>query len=57
MKIEIKHYGNTYSVETQNDDLDIHQVMDHIYGLLIQATFSRKTIISGMLDLIEEKED
>ena len=40
MKITIESYGKKYSVETQNDDLDINEYLEIYYGMLIQLTFN-----------------
>jgi hypothetical protein len=54
MKITIECYGKTLSVETQNDDLNIDEYLQIIYGLLIQLTFNSNVIKNGLLDLAEE---
>jgi hypothetical protein len=54
MKITIECYGITHSVETKNDDLDIDEYLQIIYGLLIQLTFNSEVIKIGLLDLAEE---
>jgi hypothetical protein len=54
MKITIECYGKKHSVKTQNDDLDIHEHLQIIYGLLIQQTFNSETIKNGLLDLAED---
>ena len=40
MKITIECYGKKFSVETQNDDLDISEYLEIYYGMLIQLTFN-----------------
>ncbi len=54
MKITIECYGTTHSVETQNNDLDIDEYLQIIYGLLIQLTFNSEVIKRGLLDLAED---
>ena len=39
MKITIEQYGNKYSVERKEDDLDIDEVKDILKGLLVSAGF------------------
>jgi hypothetical protein len=59
MKITIESYGKKFSVETQNDDLDINEYLEIYYGMLIQLTFNSKTIKNGLMeltDLIEANE-
>jgi hypothetical protein len=59
MKITIEAYGKKFSVETQNDDLDINEYLEIYYGLLIQLTFNSEVIKNGLMeltDLIEASE-
>lgn len=59
MKITIENYGKKFSVETQNDDLDINEYLEIYYGMLIQLTFNSETIKNGLMeltDLIEASE-
>jgi len=59
MKITIESYGKKFSVETQNDDLDISEYLEIYYGLLIQLTFNSEVIKNGLMeltDLIEASE-
>jgi hypothetical protein len=59
MKITIENYGKKFSVETQNDDLDISEYLEIYYGMLIQLTFNSETIKNGLMeltDLIEASE-
>ena len=59
MKITIENYGKKFSVETQNDDLDINEYLEIYYGMLIQLTFNSETIKKGLIeltDLIETSE-
>jgi hypothetical protein len=59
MKITIESYGKKYSVETQNDDLDINEYLEIYYGMLIQLTFNSEVIKNGLMeltDLIEASE-
>jgi len=51
MKITIESYGKKFSVETQNDDLDINEYLEIYYGMLIQLTFNSETIKNGLMDL------
>ena len=59
MKITVEVYGKKFSVETQNDDLDINEYLEIYYGLLIQLTFNSEVIKNGLMeltDLIEASE-
>jgi hypothetical protein len=59
MKITIESYGKKFSVETQNDDLDINEYLEIYYGMLIQLTFNTEVIKNGLMeltDLIEASE-
>jgi len=35
MKLTLTHHGNTYSVETPNEDVLIEEVVEHFRGLLV----------------------
>ena len=59
MRITIESYGKKFSVETQNDDLDINEYLEIYYGMLIQLTFNSEVIKNGLMeltDLIEASE-
>ena len=59
MKITVEVYGKKFSVETQNDDLDINEYLEIYYGMLIQLTFNSEVIKNGLMeltDLIEANE-
>ena len=53
MKITIENYGKKFSVETQNDDLDINEYLEIYYGLLIQLTFNSEVIKNGLMELTD----
>jgi len=53
MKITIENYGKKFSVETQNDDLDISEYLEIYYGMLIQLTFNSETIKNGLMELTD----
>lgn len=54
MKIEIKHYGTIYTVETENDDLNAVEVMDIITGLLIQLGYRQESINEAIKELADD---
>ena len=56
MKIEIKHYGTTYIVETQNDDLTTDEMFDIFTGLLIQLGYQQESINEAIKDLADDTE-
>jgi hypothetical protein len=57
MKIEIKAYNKTYSVETEVDDLSIDEYFEMFIGILFQAGFHKGTIDQAIEDLsISNKE-
>jgi hypothetical protein len=59
MKITVEAYNKKFSVETQNDDLDINEYLEIYYGMLIQLTFNSEVIKNGLMeltDLIEASE-
>lgn len=57
MKLTLETYGKKYSVETEEDDLNIHEYLDLVTGLLYQATFSEETIRAGILELADSLQD
>jgi hypothetical protein len=54
MKIEIKHYGTIYTVETQHDELGIDEVLDIFTGLLIQIGYQQQSINEAIKELADE---
>ncbi len=54
MKIEVKSYGNTYTVETERDDLDISEVFDILIGILQQQGFHKETIDDAIIEIAGE---
>lgn len=54
MRIEIKHYGTIYTVETENDDLIAVEVMDIITGLLIQLGYRQESINEAIKELADD---
>ena len=53
MKIEIKHYGATYTVETENDDLTTDEIFDIFTGLLIQLGYQQTSINEAIKELAD----
>jgi Holliday junction resolvasome RuvABC DNA-binding subunit len=56
MKIEIKHYGTTYIVETENDDLTTDEMFDIFTGLLVQLGYQNESINEAIKDLANDTE-
>jgi hypothetical protein len=54
MTIQIKHYGNTYTVQTENDDLEIDEMFDIFTGLLVQLGFQNESINQAIKDLADD---
>ncbi len=54
MKIQIQHYGNTYSVQTENDDFTTDEMFDIFTGLLIQLGYQQESINEAIKELADE---
>ena len=54
MRIVFETDERKVTTRTPKDDLDIHEMMDIIYSSLQGLTFSNKTILMGLEQLIEE---
>ena len=54
MKLQLETYGKKYSVETQNEDLNLEEYFDIFIGLLVQATFNQTTINDYIIELADE---
>ena len=58
MRVELKTYDLTISVEISRDDLTIDEYLDVFKGLLIQAGFNIQTFDHAILEMASElKED
>lgn len=55
MKIEIKYYGNTYTVETEHDDLIAEEVLGIMTSLLIQMGYRQESINEALKELADER--
>jgi len=53
MKIELKSYNITYTVETEYNDIEVSEYFDIFEGLLLQAGFHKQTIQNHILELAE----
>ena len=54
MKLQLETYGKKYTVETENDDLNIEEYFDMFIGLLVQATFNQTIINDYIIELADE---
>jgi Holliday junction resolvasome RuvABC DNA-binding subunit len=54
MRIEIKHCGFTYTVETENDDLTTDEMFDIFTGLLIQLGYQNESINEAIKELADD---
>lgn len=57
MKLQLETYGKKYTVETENDDLNIEEIFEIFNGLLIQATYNQVTINDYIIELANELRD
>jgi hypothetical protein len=58
MKLQLEAYKKKYTIETENDDLDIYEYLDMFKGLLIQSGWQQQTINEAIIELAESfKED
>lgn len=53
MKLQLESYGKIYSVETENDDLDIYEYLELFQGLLLNATFRQEVINNGIKEIAD----
>jgi hypothetical protein len=57
MKLQLNSYGKTMTFETENDDVSLEEYFDAFEGLLVQATFSQKSIREFIIERAEELKD
>jgi hypothetical protein len=55
MKIEIQHYGTTYTIQTENDDLTTDEMFEIFTGLLIQLGYQQQSINEAIKELADDK--
>lgn len=48
-------YGQNISFRYEYEDVDIYEVLDAIYTLLVGATFQEESILEGMRDYANDK--
>jgi len=56
MTITLKHYGNTYSIETQSETLDATEVLKTFTNLMLCAGWQQGSIDEAIMALNEEIE-
>lgn len=54
MRVELKTYDLTISVEISRDDLTIDEYLDIFKGLLIQAGFNSQTFDNAIIEMAGE---
>lgn len=53
MKLQLESYKKKYTVETENDDLEIYECLDIFVGLLVQSGWQQQTINDAIIELAE----
>jgi hypothetical protein len=54
MKIILKHYGVTYSIETKEDDFDATEMINTFNNLMLSAGWQQDSIDEAIMALNEE---
>lgn len=57
MKITIEHYDEKHSFETTRDDLNVSEVVEHMYCLLHSIGYGAENIRNAFIDMGEELND
>ena len=57
MKLQLEAYKKKYTIETENDDLDIFEYLDMFKGLLVSAGFQPNTFDVAIIELTDELKD
>lgn len=57
MKLQLEAYKKKYTVETENDDLDIFEYLELFKGLLINSGFESKTVDEAIIELADSLKD
>ena len=53
MKLQLESYKKKYTIETENDDLDIFEYLDIFKGLLISSGFESNTVDSAIVEFAD----
>ena len=56
MKITLKHYGVTYSIETKENDFDATEMINTFNNLMLSAGWQQDSIDGAIMALNEEIE-
>ena len=54
MKIKLKHYGVTYSIETKEDDFDAAEMINTFNNLMLCAGWQQDSIDDAIMGLNEQ---
>lgn len=54
-KLSLESWGKTHSFETSYSDMDVTELVEAFYGLMVSATFSEIGTLEVMRDFAEEK--
>lgn len=57
MKLQLEAYKKKYTVENENDDLDIFEYLDMFKGLLVSAGFQPNTFDRAIIELADDLKD
>lgn len=57
MKLQLESYKKKYTIETQNDDLDIFEYLDIFKGLLISSGFEANAVDSAIVEFADTLKD
>ena len=57
MKLQLEAYKKKYTIETENDDLDIFEYLDMFKGLLVSSGFESNTVDSAIVELADTLKD
>lgn len=57
MKIQLESYKVKYTIETENNDLDIFEYMEIFLGLLVQSGFTQESVNQSIIELAESLKD
>ena len=57
MKLQLEAHKKKYTIETENDDLDIFEYLEIFKGLLISSGFEPNTVDSAIVELADTLKD
>ncbi len=50
MKITIEHCGNKIAIETEDDEIAIYELVDHLYGLCVATGYHADSVAGAFMD-------